>query len=344
VSAAAPEAHAPPLEAAAADLAQRHRLSREKPRSVPLLERLDEIPAWLARARARLSEPDPALAKASDWLLDNDYLVERAVRQIREDLPGGFYARLPRLDGGEEDGLPRVFSLAHALLHASRLQLSLDGATRFAAAYQDGAGALTIAELWAFPTLLRIACLELLVTALSRLVPRLPAPAPATLSALAPAGLDDTDSVARGRQPGRDRCDLVEGFLHARAASRRSSPGSAGVYPRMDSRPATTGARSNPRRGRRLPRCMPRSASPARGAPGVAWGRSRSRRPLADRRGRRAPRSLGCRPRGAYLRTQLRRHGVLYALLFVRHGCGDRGALAGRRGGAGSLALVVRSR
>jgi hypothetical protein len=60
MSATAPDGHAPPLEAAAADLAQRHQLRREPPRRVPLLESLNELPDWLARAR--LSEPDPALA------------------------------------------------------------------------------------------------------------------------------------------------------------------------------------------------------------------------------------------------------------------------------------------
>ncbi|HEY5504609.1 MAG TPA: hypothetical protein VIK28_05575, partial [Sedimentisphaerales bacterium] len=39
----------------------------------------------------------------------------------------------------------------------SRLQLSLPGAVQFLRAYQEDAP-LTIAELWAFPTMLRLAC------------------------------------------------------------------------------------------------------------------------------------------------------------------------------------------
>ena len=321
MSAAALEGHAPPLEAAAVDLAQRHRLSRQRPRPIPLVESLDELPAWLTRARARLAEPEPPLAKASDWLLDNDYLFERAVQQIGEDLPEGFYARLPRLDGGEEDGLPRAFSLAHELLHASRLQLSLDAATRFVTAYQDGAGALTIAELWAFPALLRIACLELLVTALARLVPRLGAPAPATL-AVAPAGFDDTDSVARAlaNLGVIDAISWKDFFTRTSRVEAILATDPAGVYPRMDFETCDRyrHAIESFAAAAGCPECEVAEAV-------VAFAR-RSSSPDDDLahvghwligEGRQGFfRSLGCRPGpGARVRAQLRRHaGVLYAL------------------------------
>ena len=325
MSATAPDGHAPPLEAAAADLAQRHRLSRERPRRVPLLECLDELPDWLARARARLSEPDPTLAKASDWLLDNDYLVERAVRQIREDLPDGFYARLTRLDGGEEDGLPRIFSVAHELLHASRLQLSLDGAARFVTAYQDRASALTIAELWAFPTLLRIACLELLATALSRLVPRLPAPAPATLSALAPAGLDDTDSVARAlaNLGVIDAISWKDFFTRTSRVEATLARDPAGVYPRMDFETCDRYRRTLEALATEAG-CTEMQAAESL----VEYARCVSSREddlghvghwLIGEGRQEFARSLGCRPRlDARVRARLRRHaGVLYALTLL---------------------------
>jgi cyclic beta-1,2-glucan synthetase len=325
VSAAAPEGHAPPLEAAAADLGQRHRLTRERPLRVPLLESLDELQDWLARARIRLSEPDPALAKASDWLLDNDYLVERAVQQIRKDLPDGFYVRLPRLDGGEEHRLPRILSIAHELLHASRLQLSLAGATQFVTAYQDGAGALTIGELWALPTLLRIACLELLVTCLSRLVPGLPAPAPASLPALPPVGLDDTDSVARSLA----NLGVIDAISWKDFFTRTSRVGvilagdPAGVYPHMDFETCD-------RYRRRVEALAAQSGRSEIQAAESVIEHARRMAPRGDDLGHighwligegreEFARSLGCKPRlGPLLRARLRRHaGVLYALALL---------------------------
>ncbi|HEU4429985.1 MAG TPA: glucoamylase family protein, partial [Myxococcota bacterium] len=191
-------AGAPPLESAAKDLREVYRVSRRRPRDIPLRAHFDDVQEWVPRVRARLQAGTSApLEKVADWFLDNDYVIESALRSVRSDLPDGFYARLPPLEGGEASGLPRAFALARALLVASRLQLSLDGAVRFANAYQGDDEALTIAELWAFPTLLRIACLELLVASLSRLLPEIPPPSGTVNLTPASDGFDDADRVAR---------------------------------------------------------------------------------------------------------------------------------------------------
>ena len=88
------------------------------------------------RTRSALVDSEGAVAKAAEWLLDNEYLVTRGVRQIEQDLPKGFYARLPTL-GGADAGRPRMWSIARALLRASRLQLSVPTVTRFLDAYQE---------------------------------------------------------------------------------------------------------------------------------------------------------------------------------------------------------------
>jgi len=232
----AQEPGAPSLEQVAIDLRQRHRLSERRPREIPLLQRASALTPWLASASRALQRPAPALAKAADWLLDNDYVIERAARQVRRDLPRGFYARLPRLEGGEGDGLPRVFSLAQGFLQGSRLQFSLEGAERFVNAYQGATHALTIAELWALPTLLRVACLELLVTSLERLTPELRAPAPAALPTVAPPGLDDSDCVARAiaNLGVIDAISWKDFFQLVSRVEAELTGDPAGVYARMD--------------------------------------------------------------------------------------------------------------
>jgi cyclic beta-1,2-glucan synthetase len=183
------------LEAAARELCASHTGFQARPDPLPVLEHLAEIRLWLERARDLLADPDPESAKAAEWVLDNDYLIERALRQIGEDLPPGFYRQLGGLTHGDHKGLPRAFALAHALLRASHMHVSLAGAVTFVQAYQATGAWLTIAELWALPALLRLACLELLVISLTRLMPALEPPFRAT--PLAVGFVEETECIAR---------------------------------------------------------------------------------------------------------------------------------------------------
>ena len=226
-----------PLAAEAHEIATRHRLAglKAKPSALPARSGLPEARAWLERARVAAGAAGPQGSAAAEWLLDNDYHVQRAILQIREDLPSRFYNRLPGLAGSETGGGPRVHSLAHALLRASHLQVSLAGAVQFVDRYQDQAP-LSIAEVWAFPAMLRIACLELLIASFSRLFPDVVPPFEVHPEAGLAAATDDTECVARSIanlavistiqwKDFFDRTSRVETIL-------RRDP--AGVYPRMD--------------------------------------------------------------------------------------------------------------
>ncbi len=184
------------LDVDARELAARHTLSDQAPARLASLAHIERLTSWIARARSALTHAESAEgadAKAAEWLLDNEYLVVRAIRQIARDMPPGFYARLPVLSGG---GMrpARIHAVAHALLESSRLQLSLPTVTRFVEAYQTRA-TLTIGELWALPTFLRLGCLEVLVEALVELRPALEPPCPC--DAPRAAGLDHTERIGR---------------------------------------------------------------------------------------------------------------------------------------------------
>ena len=56
--------------------------------------------------------------------------------------------------------------MAQGILDVAHMQVSLAGTVEFVRAYQQD-GPLTTAELWAFPTMLRLACLETLVHSFS---------------------------------------------------------------------------------------------------------------------------------------------------------------------------------
>jgi len=230
---AAPDVLADRLDLAATELARRHALADGSPSPTPCWSDIAAVCDWLARARVVLSDPEGHVAKAAEWLLDNDYVVQRAVLQIRQDLPAGFYRQLPGLACPGEGAPPRVLAVARGLLVASHLQLSISTVTRFVAAYQRSA-ILTTAELWALPTALRLACFEVLVEAVERLVPSLEAPF--ELPPTPRSNLEETECVARSLGNLRviasiswkdffEAASLVEEVLHRDPA---------GVYPHMD--------------------------------------------------------------------------------------------------------------
>ncbi|MGE3744503.1 MAG: glucoamylase family protein [Sphingomonadaceae bacterium] len=226
-----------PITGAADETTTRHKLTGLISKSVPLpaWTHLDAMKGWLTQARQEAAHADQHGGTAAEWLLDNDYQIQRAILQIRENLPREFYAKLPGLaEGGL--GRPRIHQLAHALLQASHLQISLNTTVQFVERYQKKMP-LSIAEIWAFPTMLRIVCLELLVTGFTRLFPRVDPPFQVDETPDASiAAIDDTECVARAIanlaviatiqwNDFFDRTSQVEAIL-------KRDP--AGVYPRMD--------------------------------------------------------------------------------------------------------------
>ncbi len=115
------------------------------------------------------------------------------------------------------------------------MQLSLAGAIRFIDDYQSRYP-LTIGELWAFPTMLRIACLEIVVSVYSQLLPM-----DEKLGLVAPA-LNGHDYMDEGERGARAIATLIEigsipwsSFFDATSLVERIlSHDPAGAYTRMD--------------------------------------------------------------------------------------------------------------
>ena len=193
------------------------------------------MPQWLDRARHACADPPSYAAKASDWLLDNEFQVRRAIRQVQEDLPAAFYRRLPRLATPEAEGIPRVMALAQGMLDNGHMQVSLAGTVEFVRAYQQD-GPLKIAELWAFPALLRLACLESLAQSLAKLFPDLAPPFRPTPRLTPHEALDPTEGVSRAISAllavSNTSWDLFFEQVSRVEEILRADP--AGVYPAMD--------------------------------------------------------------------------------------------------------------
>ncbi|HEX5011410.1 MAG TPA: glucoamylase family protein, partial [Planctomycetota bacterium] len=151
------------LEERARALAAEFTLSRDPRRgSLRLLRRLSEHKRVLHQAYRTLAgdvrggEP---VSAAAEWLLDNFHVLEAEIQQVRRDLPPSYYRELPKLAARELAGTARIYAMAVELLRASDARLDPGRLKRFVHAYQAVAP-LTIGELWAWPSMLKLALIE----------------------------------------------------------------------------------------------------------------------------------------------------------------------------------------
>ncbi len=99
------------------------------------------------------------ITPASEWLLDNFYLIEEQIRTARRHLPKGYSRELPGLAEGASAGLPRVYDIALETISHGDGRVEPDSLSRFVAAYQT-VTPLRLGELWAIPIMLRLALIE----------------------------------------------------------------------------------------------------------------------------------------------------------------------------------------
>jgi cellobiose phosphorylase len=142
-------------------LAQTHELSK---RGGPdrLLARLAENAEVIAQTCDELTDAVKnarQVTPASEWLLDNSYLIEEQIRTARRHLPKNYSKELPRLSKGAPDGTPRVYQIALEIIAHGDGRVDPESLCRFVDAYQEVA-TLKLGELWAIPIMLRLALIE----------------------------------------------------------------------------------------------------------------------------------------------------------------------------------------
>ncbi len=174
----------PRVEDRARQLAERHKATRGSGvstrgpgldrLSTDLLKRLPVIERVLREAYtgfasdafgSAVPEERGTLSGVAEWVLDNYYVIQKAIRQIGENMPRGYYRRLPKLVGTDDrsplSGYPRVYAVAREIIRIAEGQVDVDRVRRFIRAYQE-VRPLTMGEIWALPTMLRLSLVELL--------------------------------------------------------------------------------------------------------------------------------------------------------------------------------------
>ena len=160
------------LEQHAESLAGAQLVTNEMSRGRPLIPRVLNNGRMLLssyRAIARAIQVEHAITPAAEWLVDNFHIVDEQLREIKDDLPTGYYRKLPKLASGHLQGYPRVFGVAWAYVAHTDSRFDPEALRRFVAAYQR-VQPLTIGELWAVAITLRVVLVENLRRMAERMV------------------------------------------------------------------------------------------------------------------------------------------------------------------------------
>jgi cyclic beta-1,2-glucan synthetase len=99
------------------------------------------------------------ITAAAEWLLDNFHLISAEIGDIRRQLPGTYYRQLPTLASREQAGHTRIYAMAVELVRHSDSLIDRQQLAVFVNSYQRVAP-LTIGELWAWPSMLKLALIE----------------------------------------------------------------------------------------------------------------------------------------------------------------------------------------
>ena len=150
------------LEDHARSLAAAQPVTPRETKGASLAKRLADnetllLSAW--RDTAEAIKAGATITPAAEWLIDNFYRVERQIREIRADLPPGYYRQLPKLAAGPFAGYPRILGVAWAFVAHTDSLFDPDVLRRYLRAYQ-GVQPLTIGELWAITVTLRFVLVE----------------------------------------------------------------------------------------------------------------------------------------------------------------------------------------
>ena len=153
------------LEELAAAAASQHREDLGAGQRLSLRRDLRDHDKVLRRAHQRFaSDPQLSLSAAGEWFLDNFHIVQQALRQVREDMPPHFYRELPTVETAAGERCPRIRAVAAEIIRWSNSYLVFERVRHYVRIYQAIAG-LTMGELWALPSMLRLGIIENLTQA-----------------------------------------------------------------------------------------------------------------------------------------------------------------------------------
>src|SRR5579864_1539140 len=226
------------LEERARSLAARFTVAPTSWRARRLFPRLAENARVLRAAYATLADDvhrGEFITSGAEWLLDHFHQVTAEIRAVRQNLPRAYYRELPRLPQRQWAGHARVYAMALELIRHSDSRLDRSQLVRFMNSYQSVAP-LTIGELWAWPSILRLALIE----NLRRLADEILAARASRLAADVTVTQHETAPQPASLPPSADMAYIVRLLQRVREYGLRLSPLHAAIERHLSDRDMTT--------------------------------------------------------------------------------------------------------
>ena len=123
------------------------------------LQKSNQMLQFLRRDIADAEYIEQTIPSSAEWLLDNMYVLEGGIEDVKLNMPKKYHKELPKILNGPLTGLPRIYALAIELVKNTVGGLNRENITHFLDSYQSD-HPLTIGELWAFPLMLRLRLIE----------------------------------------------------------------------------------------------------------------------------------------------------------------------------------------
>lgn len=122
-------------------------------------QKTSQMLRFLQRDIADAEFIEQTVPSSAEWLLDNMYVIEGSLEDIKFNLPKKYYKQLPKLSEGILVNYPRIYALAIELVKNTAGRINNENIINFLESYQVN-HPLTIGELWAFPLMLRLRLIE----------------------------------------------------------------------------------------------------------------------------------------------------------------------------------------
>ncbi|MEX2344466.1 MAG: glucoamylase family protein [Balneolaceae bacterium] len=162
------------LKERARDVAKTQKYTIQNKNLVPIKPVLDSSKKTLEsayRVLARLAKNNEEISPASEWLIDNFYIIQEQIVEIANDFPPEYQKNIPVLTGGDHKGLPRVYELILTLVVSTDNRVDMDNLTPFVQSYQQEE-TLMLGEIWAIPIMARFVLIQQLADRVGRILKR----------------------------------------------------------------------------------------------------------------------------------------------------------------------------
>lgn len=142
------------------ELGRNHRIGKKTDVKSSLMFNLDKNFKDIEKIYLDLNKlENKDLPKASEWLLDNFYIIELQYKRIRQNLDGENELKLNILERGASKGYPRIYILAVELISHSEGFVTEEALIDFLKAYQEES-ILSIKEISTLPLMLTLGLME----------------------------------------------------------------------------------------------------------------------------------------------------------------------------------------